>query len=207
MARVRWRTHAPGSGLTTTKAPFIEQAQQEGRLYIHQPYELYSDANHEAWREALCPDGGPVAAVRQSALPAGHRQPVPRSRRGSRGWTTSIDFSARSPASRRKRSAATSPRSSSSTASATANFPRPSPFETAPLSTICPSRTSSTTSPATSRCTPTGPLRTRWFASAIAPIRRRKSWPAFETRRRRSGVSPASSRRWRGSSGSRSSSA
>lgn len=39
-----------GDGLTTTKAPFIEKAQQEGRLYIHQPYELYSDANHEAWR-------------------------------------------------------------------------------------------------------------------------------------------------------------
>jgi phenylalanine-4-hydroxylase len=38
------------SGLTTTKAPFIEQAQHEGRLYIHQPYELYSDANHDAWR-------------------------------------------------------------------------------------------------------------------------------------------------------------
>jgi phenylalanine-4-hydroxylase len=38
------------SGLTTTKAPFIEQAQQEGRLYIHQPYELYSEANHDAWR-------------------------------------------------------------------------------------------------------------------------------------------------------------
>jgi phenylalanine-4-hydroxylase len=37
-------------GLTTTKAPFIEQAQQEGRLYIHQPYELYSEANHDAWR-------------------------------------------------------------------------------------------------------------------------------------------------------------
>ena len=36
-------------GLTTTQAPFIERAQSEGRLYIHQPYELYSDANHEAW--------------------------------------------------------------------------------------------------------------------------------------------------------------
>jgi phenylalanine-4-hydroxylase len=42
---------ADGVGLTTTKAPFIEQAQQEGRLYIHQPYELYSEANHEAWRK------------------------------------------------------------------------------------------------------------------------------------------------------------
>jgi len=36
-------------GLTTTRAPFIEQAQAEGRLYITQPYELYSDANHDAW--------------------------------------------------------------------------------------------------------------------------------------------------------------
>jgi len=41
---------ANGAGLTTTQAPFIEQAQAEGRLYIHQPYELYSEANHEAWR-------------------------------------------------------------------------------------------------------------------------------------------------------------
>ena len=38
------------SGLTTTRAPFIEQAQAEGRLYIHQPYELYSEGNHDAWR-------------------------------------------------------------------------------------------------------------------------------------------------------------
>ena len=37
-------------GLTTTQAPFIEQAQRSGQLYIHQPYELYSEANHEAWR-------------------------------------------------------------------------------------------------------------------------------------------------------------
>ncbi|HEU5169736.1 MAG TPA: phenylalanine 4-monooxygenase [Gemmatimonadales bacterium] len=44
-------TESPGGpGLTTTKAPFIEQAQRNGQLYIHQPYELYSEANHEAWR-------------------------------------------------------------------------------------------------------------------------------------------------------------
>jgi phenylalanine-4-hydroxylase len=49
MAGVR-SEQAAGSGLTTTKAPFIEQAQEEGRLYIHQPYELYSEANHDAWR-------------------------------------------------------------------------------------------------------------------------------------------------------------
>ena len=41
---------AERDGLTTTRAPFIEQAQDEGRLYIHQPYELYSEANHDAWR-------------------------------------------------------------------------------------------------------------------------------------------------------------
>jgi phenylalanine-4-hydroxylase len=46
--------HEPGtapSGLTTTKAPFIEAAKGRGELYIHQPYELYSEANHEAWRK------------------------------------------------------------------------------------------------------------------------------------------------------------
>ncbi len=49
MAGVR-AEQAAGSGLTTTKAPFIERAQEEGRLYIHQPYELYSEANHDAWK-------------------------------------------------------------------------------------------------------------------------------------------------------------
>ncbi|HEX6537321.1 MAG TPA: phenylalanine 4-monooxygenase [Gemmatimonadaceae bacterium] len=43
---------APGApaGLTTGKAPFIERAQADGQLYIHQPYELYSEANHATWR-------------------------------------------------------------------------------------------------------------------------------------------------------------
>ena len=38
-------------GLTTTKAPFIENAQQQGEMFIHQPYELYSEANQETWRQ------------------------------------------------------------------------------------------------------------------------------------------------------------
>src|ERR1043165_9800935 len=38
-------------GLTTNQAPFIEQARLDGQLYIRQPYELYSEANHEAWRK------------------------------------------------------------------------------------------------------------------------------------------------------------
>ncbi len=39
------------AGLTTTEAPFIEAAQSQGQLYIHQPYELYSEENHTAWRK------------------------------------------------------------------------------------------------------------------------------------------------------------
>jgi phenylalanine-4-hydroxylase len=42
-------TIAPG--LTTTEAPFIEQAKRDGQLYITQPYELYSGENHAAWRK------------------------------------------------------------------------------------------------------------------------------------------------------------
>ncbi len=38
------------TGLTTTQAPFIEDARAHGQLYIHQPYELYSAENHETWR-------------------------------------------------------------------------------------------------------------------------------------------------------------
>lgn len=37
-------------GLTTSEAPFIEQAREKGQLYISQPYELYSEENHAAWR-------------------------------------------------------------------------------------------------------------------------------------------------------------
>ena len=38
------------AGLTTAQAPFIEEARHRGELYIHQPYELYSEENHETWR-------------------------------------------------------------------------------------------------------------------------------------------------------------
>jgi phenylalanine-4-hydroxylase len=43
-------TTAIRPGLTTTRAPFIEQARASGEIYIRQPYELYSEENHEAWR-------------------------------------------------------------------------------------------------------------------------------------------------------------
>ncbi|AIE86882.1 phenylalanine 4-monooxygenase [Fimbriimonas ginsengisoli] len=45
-----FKTDAIPAGLTTTQAPFIEQAQRNGELYIHQPYELYSEENHLAWQ-------------------------------------------------------------------------------------------------------------------------------------------------------------
>lgn len=38
------------AGLTTTKSSFIEQAREDGRLYIDQPYDLYTDENHDVWR-------------------------------------------------------------------------------------------------------------------------------------------------------------
>ncbi len=38
-------------GLTTTRAAFIERVQGEGRLYIEQPYELYSEENHAVWAQ------------------------------------------------------------------------------------------------------------------------------------------------------------
>lgn len=41
----------PTAGLTTTQANFIEEVRSRGDLYIHQPYELYSEENHEAWRK------------------------------------------------------------------------------------------------------------------------------------------------------------
>jgi phenylalanine-4-hydroxylase len=38
-------------GLTSSDAPFIEEARGRGELYINQPYELYSAENHETWRK------------------------------------------------------------------------------------------------------------------------------------------------------------
>ena len=37
------------SGLTTTEASFIENALAHGRLFVEQPYELYTAENHQAW--------------------------------------------------------------------------------------------------------------------------------------------------------------
>jgi phenylalanine-4-hydroxylase len=37
-------------GLTTTEAAFVDEARGHGQLYIEQPYALYSEENHQAWR-------------------------------------------------------------------------------------------------------------------------------------------------------------
>ncbi len=39
------------AGLTTSQAPFIEDARSRGQLYVKQPYELYTDENHQTWAD------------------------------------------------------------------------------------------------------------------------------------------------------------
>ena len=43
-------TPTQSEGLTTTRAPFIEESQSRGDLFIEQPYHLYSEDNQESWR-------------------------------------------------------------------------------------------------------------------------------------------------------------
>ena len=51
--RARTGRSPPPPGLTTTKAPFIEEARAHGEIYIHQPYELYSAENQDTWARLL----------------------------------------------------------------------------------------------------------------------------------------------------------
>jgi phenylalanine-4-hydroxylase len=39
------------SGLTSTEAPYVEEARLHGELYIDQPYSMYTAENHAAWRQ------------------------------------------------------------------------------------------------------------------------------------------------------------
>lgn len=36
-------------GLTTNQSPFIDTAKSEHKLFVHQPYDLYSLENHQSW--------------------------------------------------------------------------------------------------------------------------------------------------------------
>jgi phenylalanine-4-hydroxylase len=48
---VKHDLQAESGGLTTTQAPFIEHERQEGHIFIDQPWDLYSEANHDAWQK------------------------------------------------------------------------------------------------------------------------------------------------------------
>ncbi len=37
-------------GLTTSRASFIDEARDRNELFVHQPYERYSEENHRAWK-------------------------------------------------------------------------------------------------------------------------------------------------------------
>ena len=50
MTRGAQRVAVAGEGLTTTRAPYIENAVRNGEMYIVQPYVLYSAANHDVWQ-------------------------------------------------------------------------------------------------------------------------------------------------------------
>jgi phenylalanine-4-hydroxylase len=59
------------SGLTTTKTPWLEQANEQGKFYLpRQPYECYSQANHETWRRLYIRQ---APRWRQYAVPAFQR--------------------------------------------------------------------------------------------------------------------------------------
>ena len=90
----------PAAASRRRKAPFIEQAQANGELYIHQPYELYSDENHDTWRRLYA---RMEARWRRYANPRflrGRRQPVPRPEHGPAARGRQPLPRARSPASR-----------------------------------------------------------------------------------------------------------
>lgn len=51
MAQSQAAVSPVGTGMTTTKSPFIELARSNNQLYIDQPFELYSEENHEVWKQ------------------------------------------------------------------------------------------------------------------------------------------------------------
>lgn len=50
MAQAKQNETITNRGMTTNESPFIENARNHGQLYIEQPFELYSEENHAAWR-------------------------------------------------------------------------------------------------------------------------------------------------------------
>jgi len=65
----RTRLHLTTPGLTTHQAPFVDEARRCGELYsqqyIPQPYEFYSEENHEAWRRLYARMRPSVGTIRE----------------------------------------------------------------------------------------------------------------------------------------------
>ena len=162
-------------GLTTSEAPFIEDARSHGDLYIRQPYESVFGGKSRGMETSVRAHAAALGAIRQSAFSGRDRIAMPQPGSGTPPRRREPVPEPAHRISRRKRSAATFPRSCFSIACAIANSPPPSPSAVPTSSIICPSRIFSTTSPATFRCTPTGISPMRWSVSASARTRPRKS--------------------------------
>ena len=187
-------------GLTTTRSPFIEESREHGRLYIEQPYDQYSEENHEAWRRLyarMTPLWEKYAneqflhGVHSLCLDSLH---VPRLSDVNTFLRPLTGF-------RRKPSAVMCPRSCFSTACAIASSPRPSRSGAAIIWITCRSRIFSTTWLATCPCIPI-----KHFAEALVRFgecAHTAAALAADIRRpgERPHASPASSRRWPVSSG------
>ena len=82
-------------GLTTNHAPFIEQAQHSGQIFIHQPYELYSDENHETWRRLFARMPPRWERYANQHFLAGDPLALPRSGSAFPSWRMSTDSCSR----------------------------------------------------------------------------------------------------------------
>ncbi len=155
-------------GLTTTRSPFIEAAREHGELYIEQPYELYNAENHEAWRQLFARMGDRWQRYANPRFLQGVEtlcldpSAVPRLEDVNKFMAPRTGFKA-------KAVSGYVPAYLFFDCLAQARVPddHHHPRCTGAWTT-CPSRTSSTTSPATCRCTPTRRSPTRWYASASA---------------------------------------
>ena len=162
------------SGLTTGRAPFIEEARSRGELYIDQRYDLYSAENHEAWRllyNRIQPKWQRFGnehflnGIRALDFPADR---IPRFSEINARLAPLTGFQGER--GQRLRSGVPLLR-----LPAPPRVPHHDHHPARDSWITCPSPTSSTTSPATSRCTPTARSPTRWCGSVTARTPPRRS--------------------------------
>ena len=170
--------------LTSERSQFIFDAQESGEIYVEQPYELYSEANHHSWRELYA---GMQERWQRHAnehflrgLDPAPAQPGPGAALGRR---QSVLIPADAVLdTRRQRLHACFPvfRLPAEPAVSDDDHDPAMGATVSPLGPIF-----SMTSPAMCRCIPIRPLRMPSCASATAPTRRSSSSPACETKKRR----------------------